>query len=86
MDLPAPDAHTVYRDETPPISAQLKSVNLRNRFSSPLSFHRFTACERALREESVLAKLLAFFSSDLTKTPLADLLSVAHPCPFVGVV
>lgn len=38
MDLPAPDAHTLHRDENPPISAQLKSVNLRKRFSSPLRF------------------------------------------------
>ena len=38
MDLPAPGAHTLHRDENPPISAQLKSVNLRKRFSSPLRF------------------------------------------------
>lgn len=62
MDLPAPDAHTLYRDENPPISAQLKSVNLRKRFSSSLSFHRFTTREWALREESVLAKPPRLFS------------------------
>ena len=68
MDLSAPDAHTLHRDENPPISAQLKSVNLRKRFSSPLSFHRFTTRERALRVESVLAKPLVFFPSFIVKS------------------
>lgn len=85
MDLSAPGAHTLHRDENPPISAQLKSVNLRKRFSSPLRFSQIYDTRAGFASGECPCKAPRFFPSDLTKTPLADLLSVGPPCPFVGV-